>query len=80
MTGSLYRPVPSLAGCSSICGLRHDRKSLRPLDSFGRPGVAPGEFYVIHHMTSDSKGNLYASEVQDGRRIQKFVFKGLARQ
>ena len=57
-----------------------DRKSLRALDSFGRPGVAPGEFYVIHHMTSDSKGNLYASEVQDGRRIQKFVFKGLARQ
>jgi hypothetical protein len=30
-------------------------------------------------MTSDSKGNLYVSEVQDGRRIQKFVFKGLAR-
>jgi DNA-binding beta-propeller fold protein YncE len=57
-----------------------DRKSLRPLDSFGRPGVAPGEFYVIHHMTSDSKGNLYVSEVQDGRRVQKFTFKGLSRQ
>ena len=53
-----------------------DRKSLKPLDSFGRPGVAPGEFYVIHHMTSDSKGNLYVSEVQDGRRIQKFVLRG----
>ena len=57
-----------------------DRKSLRALDSFGRPGVAPGEFYVIHHMTSDSKGNLYVSEVQDGRRIQKFTFKGVSRQ
>jgi hypothetical protein len=56
-----------------------DRRSLRPLDSFGRPGVAPGEFYVIHHMTSDSKGNLFVSEVQDGRRVQKFTFKGLAR-
>jgi hypothetical protein len=54
-----------------------DRKTLTPLDSFGRPGVAPGEFYVLHHMTADSKGNLYASEVEDGRRIQKFVFKGL---
>jgi DNA-binding beta-propeller fold protein YncE len=54
-----------------------DRKSLQPLHSFGRPGVAPGEFYVLHHMTSDSKGNLYTSEVEDGRRIQKFVFKGL---
>ena len=48
----------------------YDRKTLTPLDSFGRPGVAPGEFYVLHHMTSDSKGNLYSSEVEDGRRIQ----------
>jgi sugar lactone lactonase YvrE len=55
----------------------YDRKTLQPLDSFGRPGVAPGEFYVMHHMTADSKGNLYVSEVEDGRRIQKFVFKGL---
>jgi len=54
-----------------------DRKTLQPIDSFGRPGVAPGEFYVLHHMTADSKGNLYASEVEDGRRIQKFVFKGI---
>jgi hypothetical protein len=28
-------------------------------------------------MTTDSKGNLYSSEVEDGRRVQKFVFKGL---
>jgi DNA-binding beta-propeller fold protein YncE len=57
----------------------YDRKTLEPLDSFGRPGVAPGEFYVLHHMTTDSKGNLYTSEVEDGKRIQKFVFKGLVR-
>jgi DNA-binding beta-propeller fold protein YncE len=55
-----------------------DRKTLRPLDSFGRPGVAPGEFYVIHHMTTDSKGNVYVSEVQDGKRVQKFAFKGIS--
>jgi DNA-binding beta-propeller fold protein YncE len=53
-----------------------DRKTLQPLDSFGRPGVAPGEFYVLHHMNVDSKGNLYVTEVQDGKRAQKFVFKG----
>ena len=40
--------------------------------------MAPGEFYVLHHMTADSNGNLYASEVEDGRRVQKFVFKGLS--
>ncbi|MGH9139703.1 MAG: hypothetical protein ACRD2I_01030 [Vicinamibacterales bacterium] len=55
----------------------YDRKTLHPLYSFGKPGVAPGEFDVLHHMTADSKGNLYASEVEDGHRIQKFVFKGL---
>jgi DNA-binding beta-propeller fold protein YncE len=54
-----------------------DRKTLQPIDSFGRLGVAPGEFFVLHHMTTDTKGNLFTSEVQDGRRIQKFVFKGL---
>src|SRR5262249_59954887 len=27
-----------------------DRKTLEPLTSFGRAGVAPGEFYVLHHM------------------------------
>ena len=53
-----------------------DRKTLEPLDSFGRPGVAPGEFYVLHHMNVDAKGNLYTTEVQDGKRIQKWVFKG----
>jgi DNA-binding beta-propeller fold protein YncE len=54
-----------------------DRKTLEPLDSFGRNGVAPGEFYVMHHMNVDAKGNLYVTEVQDGRRIQKFAFKGM---
>jgi DNA-binding beta-propeller fold protein YncE len=55
-----------------------DRKTLEPLDSFGRNGVAPGEFYVMHHMNVDAKGNLYVTEVQDGRRVQKFAFKGYA--
>lgn len=55
-----------------------DRKSLKLLDSFGRPGVEPGEFDVLHHMTSDGKGNIYTSEVEDGHRVQKFVFKGLS--
>ena len=53
------------------------RKTLEPLDSFGRNGIAPGEFYVMHHMNVDSKGNLYVTEVQDGKRVQKITFKGL---
>ena len=54
-----------------------DRKTLQALDSFGRPGIAPGDCDVLHHMTTDNKGNLYSSEVEYGRRVLKFMFKGL---
>ena len=56
----------------------YDRKSLQALYYFGSPGIGPGQFYALHHMTTDSAGNLYTSEVEDGKRVQKFVFKGLA--
>ena len=42
------------------------------------PELFPGQFYGLHHMTTDQKGNLYTSEVEDGRRVQKFVYQGLA--
>jgi DNA-binding beta-propeller fold protein YncE len=57
-----------------------DRKTLGLLDSFGRWGSAPGEFGTLHHMASDSKGNLYVTEVTplkpENRRIQKFINTG----
>ena len=55
----------------------YERKTLTPLYFFGAPGVAPGQFYALHHMTTDTKGNLYTSEVEDGKRVQKFVFEGI---
>jgi hypothetical protein len=27
----------------------------------------------MHHMNVDAKGNLYVTEVQDGKRVQKFA-------
>ncbi|HUR34857.1 MAG TPA: hypothetical protein VM032_13740 [Vicinamibacterales bacterium] len=57
-----------------------DRKSLEILGYFGGGiGGAPGQFYVLHDIVSDSKGNVYTAEVNDdgGRRAQKFVFKGM---
>ena len=39
--------------------------------------IEPGEFFAAHGMETDVKGNLYTTEVEDGKRIQKFVFKGL---
>ena len=55
-----------------------DRETLETLDSFGRNGAAPGEFQALHHIASDSQGNLYTAEAQRGRRVQKFTFTGFA--
>jgi DNA-binding beta-propeller fold protein YncE len=55
----------------------YERKTLTYRTEFGSLGVKPGQFYGLHHMTTDEKGNLYTSEVEDGRRIQKFVYEGM---
>jgi DNA-binding beta-propeller fold protein YncE len=54
------------------------RDTLELLTSFGEGGRQPGEFYGVHSMATDSKGNLYTTETYRGQRVQKFVFKGLA--
>lgn len=55
-----------------------DRDSLEVLTSFGDGGRQPGEFYGVHSIASDLKGNIYTTETYQGHRVQKFVFKGLA--
>jgi DNA-binding beta-propeller fold protein YncE len=55
-----------------------DRQSLQLLTSFGTGGRQPGQFFAVHSMATDSQGNLYTTETYEGRRIQKFVYKGLA--
>jgi DNA-binding beta-propeller fold protein YncE len=54
-----------------------DRQSLEILSSFGDGGKMPGQFYAVHSIATDSKGNLYTTETYDGRRLQKFVYKGM---
>jgi DNA-binding beta-propeller fold protein YncE len=54
------------------------RDSLELLTSFGDGGRQPGEFYGVHSIATDSKGNLYTTETYRGQRVQKFVFKGIA--
>jgi DNA-binding beta-propeller fold protein YncE len=54
-----------------------DRKTLTPLEWLGSPGIGPGEFYGPHWVLTDPKGNIYVCEVLDGRRIHKFVLKGI---
>jgi len=54
-----------------------DRQSLQELYNFGEGGHYPGQFYSIHSIAIDSKGNLYTTETYQGRRVQKFVAKGV---
>ena len=55
-----------------------DRTSLEVLTTFGEGGRQPGEFYGVHSIATDSKGNLYTTETYRGQRVQRFVYKGLA--
>jgi hypothetical protein len=55
-----------------------DRQSLEELLSFGDGGRVPSEFYAVHSIAVDSKGNVYTAETYEGKRLQKFTYKGLA--
>jgi DNA-binding beta-propeller fold protein YncE len=55
-----------------------DRQSLELLTTFGEGGRQPGEFYGVHSIATDSKGNIYTTETYRGQRVQKFTYKGLA--
>jgi len=54
-----------------------DRKALRVLTSFGDGGRQPGQFFAVHSIATDSHGNIYTTETYEGKRVQKFVYKGL---
>lgn len=52
------------------------RDTLQVLTSFGDGGRYPGQFFGVHSIAVDSKGNIYTTETYEGKRIQKFVYKG----
>ncbi len=53
------------------------RSTLEVLATFGDGGRQPGQFYGVHNLDTDSKGNLYATETYNGARVQRFLNKGL---
>lgn len=53
------------------------RSTLEVLTSFGDGGRQPGQFYGVHNLATDSKGNLYTAETYTGARIQRFIYKGM---
>lgn len=50
-----------------------DRDSGKTLGGFGRNGTYAGQFHWINAIAMDSKGNIYTGEVEENKRIQKFV-------
>ncbi|HVZ27229.1 MAG TPA: hypothetical protein VG798_01100, partial [Rhizomicrobium sp.] len=55
-----------------------DRQSLQEITNFGDGGRQPGQFYAVHSIAIDKEGNLYTTETYEGKRVQKFVYKGMA--
>jgi hypothetical protein len=53
------------------------RDTLQEISNFGDGGRQPGQFFGVHSIASDSKGNVYTTETYEGKRIQKFVYKGI---
>jgi hypothetical protein len=43
------------------------------VNTFGRPGRNAGEFHWVHNIAIDSRGNVYTTEVDTGKRVQKWV-------
>ena len=54
-----------------------ERESLEVLTNFGDGGRNPGQFFAVHGIATDSKGNIYTTETYEGKRLQKFSYKGM---
>src|SRR5205814_5593001 len=53
------------------------RETLQVVDHIGQQGIFGGSLNVPHALAADSKGNVYVGENFDGRRFQRFVYKGM---
>ena len=54
-----------------------DRLNLEVLTSFGDGGRQPGLFFAVHSIATDSQGNIYTTETYEGKRVQKFIHRGV---
>ena len=53
------------------------REGLEYLYNFGDGGRTPGQFYGVHSIETDSRGNIFVTETYEGKRVQKFVYRGM---
>ena len=54
-----------------------ERKTMDIVGSFGCTGHAGGCFTTPHSIDVDGKGNIYIGETWEGKRVQRFLYKGL---
>ena len=54
-----------------------ERETMTILTTFGDGGRQPGQFFAVHSIATDSDGNIYTTETYEGKRVQKFVYRGL---
>jgi len=54
-----------------------ERETMEILTNFGAGGRNPGQFFAVHGLITDSKGNIYTTETYEGKRVQKFTYKGM---
>ena len=53
------------------------REGLEYIYNFGDGGRMAGQFYGMHSIATDSRGNIYTTETYEGKRLQKHVFVGM---
>ena len=53
-----------------------DRASMTVLGSFGSGGHNAGQFTTLYAIATDSKGNVYTGETWEGKRVQRFLYRG----
>jgi DNA-binding beta-propeller fold protein YncE len=53
------------------------RDTLEVVSAFGHAGHWAGQFYGAHVQAADSLGNLFIGETYEGKRVQKFLYRGL---
>ncbi len=54
-----------------------DRESMAVLSSFGAGGHWGGAFTTANAIATDSRGNVYVGETWEGKRVQRFLYKGM---
>jgi len=53
------------------------RDTLEIVSTFGDGGRQPGQFFAVHSIVTDSSGNIFTTETYEGKRLQKFAFRGI---